>query len=163
MLGRIIRVLIGFALACLAAGVVKVGFVMTPAELSSLPTDVVADRLGKAGELAVRVATHHAVFSAPFALFATVMGEWLNVRSWIYYALAGMAIALIGFLSQYSSEAASQPSIVNNYALTAFLTAGFVAGLVYWMVAGRSAGTAVVGPARGSAGPRPMVATTHRR
>jgi hypothetical protein len=47
---------------------------------------------------------------------------------------------MIGFLTQHSAELPGQPSIMNNYGLTAFITSGFVAGLAYWLFAGRGAG-----------------------
>ena len=68
-----------------------------------------------------------------------MIGEWRGIGSWTYYVLVGIAIAVIGFLAQHASEAAGQASILNNYALSAFLATGFVAGLVYWLFAGRRA------------------------
>ena len=44
-MGRIIRVLIGFAAACLAAAYTKMFFAVTPAEIMDLPSDVAIDRL----------------------------------------------------------------------------------------------------------------------
>lgn len=135
-MGAIIRVLLGFILACIAAGATKVLFAVTPNEI--LNAD--ADLQSRALDWVLLTATHSAVFSAPFALVAAAIGEWQNIRSWTYYAIAGIAIAVAGFIAQHMSEDSTAPSIVNNYALTAFLTTGFVAGLVYWLVAGRKAG-----------------------
>ena len=138
MLGRIFRVLSGFILACLAAGLTKVLFAYTPMELSNLPPEVASDRLA----LALPIGTHTAIFAAPFALVAIAIAEWQRWRDWAYYAAAAMAIALIGFFAQFSTETAAQGwSVVNsNYPLITFLTTGFVAGLVYWLFAGRLAG-----------------------
>ena len=142
MLGRIIRVLFGFIVACLAVGVATVAFVMTPAELASLPLEIAGDRIASGALWALAAATHSAIFSAPFALLTVAIGEWRGISSWTYYTFAAIVISLIGFLAQYSTEAEAQSwSIVNNYALTAFLTAGFIGGFVYWMLAGRSAGS----------------------
>ena len=140
MLGRILRVLIGFALAALAAGLTKVLFAITPAQLSSLPADVLYDRLSKVGEWALLAAIHSAIFAAPFALVGAAIGEWRHLRDWSYYALVAMAIAIIGYLAQYSSEAVGHPTVINNYAMTAYLTTGFVSGVVYWLFSGRFAG-----------------------
>jgi hypothetical protein len=79
------------------------------------------------------------VFSAPFALIAVALGEWQGIRSWLYYVLAGIGIAGAGFFAQYTGEP-DGATIVNDYALRAFLVTGVVAGLVYWAVAGRRAG-----------------------
>lgn len=140
MISALFRVLAGFALACLAVGLTKVAFVITPAELAALSGQVFSDRLGTFGMLTLLAATHSAIFAAPFALIAAVIGEWQSIRNPMYYAAAGVAIALGGFLAQYSSETGAAGSIANNYALKAFLTAGFVGGIAYWLVSGRVAG-----------------------
>lgn len=138
MIGRLLRVLCGFLLACLAAGLTKVLFAYSPAELSGMLPEVASQRLS----IALPVATHIAIFSAPFALVAVAVSEWLGVREWAYYGVAAIAIALIGFFAQYQSETSTQGwSILNsNYPLITFLTTGFVGGLVYWLFSGRLAG-----------------------
>jgi hypothetical protein len=136
----IVRVVLGFAIAAIAAGLTMVLFVTTPVELATSPGD--ADALGAAALLALAVATHAAVFSAPFALVAVAVGERRSIRSWVYYALAGIAIASLGFLAQYSSEVEGPATIFNAYALVAFLTTGLVAGIVFWLLCGRYAGAA---------------------
>lgn len=140
MLGRLLRVLVGFLVACFGAGLTMVLFVLTPTELAGLPPDVASDRVGKASELAAFVGVQTALFSAPFALVVAAVGEALRNRNWTFYTLAGVIIAGLGFLAQHSTEQPGQPTIVNNYALTAFITAGFVGGLLYWLFSGRSAG-----------------------
>lgn len=140
MFGRLLRVLIGFLAACFGAGLTMVLFVLTPAEITGLPPDVASDRMAKATELAAAVGVHTALFAAPFALVVAAVGEALRNRNWTFYALAGLIIAGLGFLAQHSTEAAGQPTIVNNYALTAYITAGFVGGLLYWLLSGRLAG-----------------------
>lgn len=136
MILSVLRVMVGFILACLAGGAVQVLFALTPADLMNRG----ADALAQAGQWSLLAAIHSAVFSAPFALVMVTLGEWRSIRGWLYYAASGVAIAAAGFIAQLSSEGPGQPSIVNNYALTAFLTAGFVAGNVYWLLAGRRAG-----------------------
>lgn len=135
MIVSIFRVLFGFVLACLAAGIVKLGF--------ALPNEVVTDDVDKlmsAAELAALTATHSGVFAAPFALVAAAIGEWQSIRSWVYYTLSGIAIAVAGFIALYSGETTGQATIVNSYGLAAYLTAGLVGGLTYWLIAGRLAG-----------------------
>lgn len=140
MVRRILAMLIGFAFACFAAGLTKVAFWYTPMSLTRLPGDMVADQIAEVVMLAAAIATHSATVAAPFALVGAAIGEWRGIRDWAFYALLGVAIAVVGFFAQYQSEAEGAPTIVNNYALTAFLTAGFVGGLAYWLVAGRRAG-----------------------
>jgi drug/metabolite transporter (DMT)-like permease len=163
MIGRIIRVIFGFALACLAAGLTVVLFVYTPLEL----VDLQSERLSEVGLLSLAAATHSAVFAAPFALIGAGFGEWQRIGSWMYYVLVAIAIAAIGFLAQFWTEAQGEASIVNNYAVTAFLLTGFVAGFVYWLFAGRFAGRRdrepeIIPPPRPAAspnGPSARVAT----
>ncbi len=137
-LGAVLRVLIGFAVACLAAGFVQVLFAVTPAEL------VVAgdDRLGEAATWGLLSATQIAVFAAPFALLAAIVSEWQGIRSFAYHAIVAMAIAVAGFGLIHVTESTSEASIVNSYAMAAYLTSGFVGGLIYWLFAGRSANRA---------------------
>lgn len=140
MLGALLRVLFGFIVACLIAGVATVAFVITPADIVTLQPGLRLERLASAGILSLLAATHSAIFALPFALVAIAIGEWQRLRSWIYYALVGIAIALGGFAAQYLAEVGGQPSIVNDYAFRAFLTVGFFGGLAYWIAAGRRAG-----------------------
>jgi hypothetical protein len=139
-LGTFVRVLFGFIVACLVAGVAIVAFVVTPADIASLPSNVQPERLSSAGMLSLLAATHSAIFAFPWALLAIIIGEWLSVRSWIYYALVGIAIALGGFGAEYLTEVGGEPTIVNDYAFRAFLTVGFFGGFAYWLAAGRRAG-----------------------
>lgn len=134
------RVVAGFIAACLTAGVAKVLFVFPPTDLAALPANAFSDRLADVVVYALLAATHSAIFAAAFVLIASIIGEWFAVRNFAYYAAVGIAIALLGVMAQFESEVAGQPTILNAYALTAFITAGFVAGLAYWLIAGRKAG-----------------------
>lgn len=143
MLVRLLRILLAFALACLAAGLTMILFVFTPVEIIGLPPDVRADRVGKALELAGFVAVQVALFSSPFALLCIALGEMTGLRTSSYYSAVAVVIAAVGYFAQRSTEQIGQPTIANNYALTAFLVSGLVAGLVYWLAAGRYAGRRV--------------------
>lgn len=165
----IARVLAGFILASLVAGLVQLFYVISPHELAVLPTEAVTQRLGDRDPLTLsaEIATHSAIFAGLFALIATAVAEWLEIRSLPYYLMLGIAIALLGFAVQFSSEPGGQATILNNYALQAFTTAGFFSGLAYWLVAGRSAGghagdsddmdTTGVPAAAGKAASRPRI------
>ncbi len=133
----VLRVLVAFALACIAGALVQLGF--------ASPNDVVTDdpnRLSWSVEQVLLAATHAAVFSAPFALVAAAIGEWQSIRSWVYYALAGIAISIAGFIAIYSGETSAANSIVNQYATIAYIASGLLSGLVYWLFSGRYAGDA---------------------
>ena len=128
------RVLLGYLVACFAAGLTTVLFAWTPADLSTMQGEIANDKLA----LAMPVATQIALFSLPFALAAIAYGEWRRWNDWAYYAAAGMAIALFGYLAQYQSEGPSPAWSIasSNYPLIAFLTSGFVGGLAYWILSG---------------------------
>lgn len=136
----LLRNLFGFALAVLAAGATEVLFALPPVGMARGSLEAMAAWLPEAAVLTLAAATHSAIFSCLFALVAILIGEWLGRRQWTFYVLTGIMIGLGGFLSEYAAENASQPTIVNNYALTAFVTAGAVGGLVFWLIAGRFAG-----------------------
>ena len=140
----IFRVLVGYLIACLAAGLTTVLFAWTPSDLANMQGELANDKLA----LAMPVATQIALFAAPFALAAIAYGEWRKWRDWAYYAAAGMAIALFGYLAQYQSEAPSHSWSIaaSNYPLIAFLTSGFVGGLAYWIFSGRLAAMRSVPP-----------------
>lgn len=135
-----VRVLTGFALACLMAGLVQVLFIMTPAQMMQLGAEAFRERAAQAAVLSLLAATHAAIFSVAFLLIAAGIGEWMRVRAPAYYIATGAIIAALGFTAQYASEVAGQPTIFNTYAIFAFIVSGVLAGLVYWLTAGRYAG-----------------------
>jgi hypothetical protein len=144
MLMRVLRILLGFALACVAAAVTLVVFVYAPSDMAGLRHELTGDRLSEAGLFALFI-TPHVLISAAFpAMLVAVFAETRKLASWMFYALAGIATAIGGFLVQYLTEAhlAEAPvrlSIFQAYALIAFLTAGLIGGLVYWAASGRYA------------------------
>lgn len=134
------RVLTGFVLACLVAALVQVLFVSTPAELAAVPAGAFPAEASNTLSLVLKAATHFAIFAIAFALIAAGIAEWLSLRGIGYWLTVGAGIGLLGFIAQFSSEVAGQPTILNSYALQSFLTAGFFGGLTYWMVAGARSG-----------------------
>ena len=140
-MGRFFRVVIGFAAACLAAAYTKLLFAITPAELSALPADQAADRIAWIADKGWQFAILFGLFALPFAIVALAIAEWRGLRSWTYYALVALGIALVGYVAQWQSETSNVAfTVVANYALTSFLTTGFMAGLFYWLFSGRLAG-----------------------
>lgn len=141
MIAAMVRILFGFVLACLAAAITQVLFVITPADLYSLDGDARWQRLGFAGMISLSAATQSAVFALPFAAVAILFGILLGVRGWAFYVFVGLAIALLGFAALYANEDGGQPTIANGYAVAAFAFSGIIAGYVYWLIAGHRAGT----------------------
>ena len=140
MLARILRILIGFALATAAAVVTLVLFVYAPADFTNLSEDLSTDRLAEAGLLALHSIPHVAISAAFPALLAAVFAETRKLGSWLFYAFIGLAIAGGGFLLLYATEPPTRLySVFQAYFLIALLTAGLVGGLVYWSLSGRYA------------------------
>ncbi len=137
MLFGLIRAVLGFAAACLVAGVTQVAFATVMPNLASVFSSGWIERIGPTVALILYATALSAVFAAPFALVAIALGRWQRFSGWIYYALAGVGIGLGGFLVLQAGEVRGQPTIVNTYALMAYVTAGLLAGVVYWLLAGR--------------------------
>lgn len=134
-LGAIVRIVLGFAAACLAAGFIQVLFAVTPAELVAAGEA----RWSAAINWALLSSAHIAVFAAPFALISISASEWLGIRSFAYHTIIAMCIAVVGFGLILMTEAPSEASIVNSYAMAAYLTSSFIAGFLYWVLSGRLA------------------------
>jgi hypothetical protein len=130
----ILRVVLGYVVAALIAGLVQTLFVVTPQDLWAAP-----DRLGEIALLSAMAGTLSGIFALPFALPVIAVVEWLGARSWIGYALAGIGVAMAGFIVLIAAEPPDR-TILNDYAFRAFLTSGFFGGLTYWAIAGRRAG-----------------------
>ena len=120
MLAAVFRCLAGYVVACIAAGVIQVSFVLPPSELV--------------------FTLHSGIFGAPFATIALVVAEWRRLRSPIYYAAAGFGISMVGYLTQITGHGFEQSVAVILYLLAGFAAAGVTAGLAYWLLAGRHAG-----------------------
>lgn len=140
-LSTIARVMFGFLLASLAAGLVTVMFVTTPIDVLTEPIERLPKTAGETIELGLLAATHLGIFASVFVLIVAILSESFSVRSLTFYLFAGVAISMLGFVAQYASEVVGQPTtILNNYAVKAFLTIGFFGGFFYWLAAGQFAG-----------------------
>ena len=84
MILSVFRVLIGFALACIAAAIVQLAFATPNDVLDGRCRPAVLERRAGAAR-----GDPWRRFLAPFALVAAAIGEWQSIRSWVYYALAG--------------------------------------------------------------------------
>lgn len=136
MLGRALVIVLSFAIAAVVAVIVLFvlgsawagGAIHEFAEGDPLLEDV----SGFLGIIVFTGAVGPALTALP-GLVAVVIGEVLRLRSWIYYVLAGGAsLAVIPIL--IAPEARGAPAA--DY-MTIFASAGFAAGFVYWLLAGR--------------------------
>ncbi len=134
MLRSALRVLVGFAGACLVAGATQVLLVVDAAGIFSSRESAAA-----AGLLTAMAATQAATFALPFSVIAIGVSEAFALRGWLTFTLWGVLIALSAYATIVAGEGGSI-SLRNSYALWAFVASGLTAGLTYWLIAGRTAG-----------------------
>ena len=135
-MSSLLRIVFAFALACLAAGLVQVLFVKTPADLLALPIHDRAPFLESAGRLTLVAATQSAYFAAPFALIAVITSYALGIKNRWFYTLTGLAIAALALFALFRLEPDNTPTLLNSRAALAFGLSGLIGGWVYAYCAG---------------------------
>jgi hypothetical protein len=134
LIGRLFVILFGFLAACLVAGMIVVVAVLFPefSDLGSGPVDP--------GALNI-VLGFGFIFISGFALLPAMITEAFYVRGLLTYAVGGGLVGLACYLGlvPFDTETLRFDGIVRRH-LEIMTGAGIVAGLVYWMIAGRNAG-----------------------
>jgi len=144
LIGRLFVVLFAFLVACFVAGMIVVGAIMFPefSDLGAGPVDP--------GVLNV-VLGFGFIFVSGFALvpamIVVAITEAFYIRSALVYAVGGGLVGLACYLGlvPFDTEQLRFEGIVRRH-LEIMTGAGIVAGFVYWMIAGRSAGAWRVPP-----------------
>jgi hypothetical protein len=152
LIGRLFVILFGFLAACLVAGAIVVVAVLFPefSDLGNGPIDPDAFNI---------VLGFGFIFVSGFALLPAMLvvaiTETFYVRGALTYAIGGGLVGLACYLGLIPFDPATLrfEGIVRRH-LEIMTGAGIVAGLVYWMIAGRNAG-AWRKPARPLYSPRP--------
>ncbi len=135
---RILTVIVGYILACIAASIVLTIGTLTPQwdDLSSLglPSAVLWSVVGVGAAFIAAIAT-------PPAVLVIAMAEGFAWRSGLVYAVLGGILALslssgLDFAS-YAGDPAS--SLAREREVIA--AAGIAGGFIYWLWAGRRAGS----------------------
>jgi len=138
LIGRLFVILFGFLAACLVAGMIVVGAIMFPefSDLGAGPVDP--------GALDVLLGFGF-IFVSGFALLPAMIvvaiTESFHIRGALTYAVGGGLVGLACYLGlvPFDPETLRFEGIVRRH-LEIMTGAGIVAGVVYWMVAGRNAG-----------------------
>ncbi|OCK57543.1 hypothetical protein [Bradyrhizobium sp. LMTR 3] len=138
LIGRIFVILFAFLAACFVAGMIVVGAVLYPefSDLGSGPIDQ--------GALDV-VLGFGFIFLSGFALLpalvVVLITEAFYIRSVLAYAVGGGIVGAACYLGlvPFDPETLTFDGIVRRH-LEIMTGAGIVAGLVYWLIAGRTAG-----------------------
>jgi len=143
---RVAAVLLAFLLACVTAIIVLflVGAEWAARELAAQSARDSA--MPSPGE---EVLFHGIGFIAFFAqvaptlsilpgLVAAIAGEVAKIRAVLYYVVTG-GFAMIVMPLAYIMQNVPAEAVPSIQYLTIYATAGFAAGLIYWLVAGRNA------------------------
>ena len=138
LIGRLFVILFGFLAACLVAGMIVVAAIMFPefSDLGAGPVDP--------GALNILLGFGF-IFVSGFALLPAMIvvaiTEAFYIRGALTYAVGGGVVGLACYLGLVPFDPATLrfDGIVRRH-LEIMTGAGIVAGLVYWMIAGRSAG-----------------------
>src|SRR6202048_2094892 len=138
LIGRLFVILFAFLAASMVAGMIVIGAIMFP-EFSDLGTGPVDP-----GALNIMLGFGF-IFISGFALLPAMIvvaiTEAFYVRSALTYAVGGALVGLACYLGLVPFDPATLrfDGIVRRH-LEIMTGAGIVAGLVYWMIAGRNAG-----------------------
>lgn len=138
LIGRLFVILFGFLAACLVAGMILVGALLLP-QFSDLG-------VGQVDEGALNIILGMGfIFVSGFALLPALIvaaiTEAFHIRGALTYAVGGALIGLACYLSlvPFDPNTLEFEGIVQRH-LEIMTGVGIVAGLVYWMIAGRNAG-----------------------
>ena len=138
LIGRLFVVFFGFLAACFAAGTIVVVAVLYP-EFSDFGR-------GEIDQSAINIVLGFGfIFLSGFALLpaliVVLVTEAFYIRGVLTYAVGGAAVGAACYLGlvPFDTQTLQFDGIVRRH-LEIMTGAGIVAGLVYWMIAGRSAG-----------------------
>lgn len=138
LIGRLVVIFLAFLLACFAAGAIVVVAVLYP-EFSDLGVREIDDS-------AISVVLGFGfIFLSGFALLpaliVVLITEAFYIRGMLTYAVGGAIVGAACYLGlvPFDTNTMQFDGIVHRH-LEIMTGAGIVAGLVYWMIAGRNAG-----------------------
>jgi hypothetical protein len=153
LIGRLFVILFAFLAACFVAGMIVVAAIMFPefSDLGAGPVDP--------GVLNV-ILGFGFIFVSGFALVPAMVvvaiTEAFYIRGVLTYAVGGGLVGLACYLGlvPFDAEQLRFEGIVRRH-LEIMTGAGIVAGVVYWMIAGRNAGAWRIPPPKLQPPPMP--------
>jgi hypothetical protein len=137
LIGRLFVILFAFLASCLVAGIIVVGAVLFPEF-----TDLGIGQLDPAVNVIVGIGF---IFISGFALLPAMIvaaiTEAFYIRNVLVYAVGGALVGAACYLGliPFDPDTMHFDGIIRRH-LEIMTGAGIVAGLVYWMIAGRNAG-----------------------
>jgi hypothetical protein len=138
LIGRLFLIAFGFLAACLVAGMIVVTAVLFP-EFSDIGTS------GLDQSVIQVLIGFGFIFISGFALLPAaiiaLLTEAFSIRSVLAYAIGGALVGAACYLSlvPFDTDTWRFDGIVRRH-LEIMTGAGIVAGLMYWVIAGRTAG-----------------------
>ena len=138
LIGRLFMILFGFLASCLVAGMIVVVAVLFPefSDLGEGPIDTGAFNI---------IFGFGFIFISGFALvpamLVALVTEAFYIRGALTYAVGGGLVGLACYLGlvPFDPDTLHFEGIVRRH-LEIMTGAGIVAGVIYWMIAGRNAG-----------------------
>jgi hypothetical protein len=137
LIGRLFVILFAFLAACLVAGMIVVGAVLFPEF-----TDLGIGNLDPAVNVVIGLGF---IFISGFALLPAMLvaaiTEAFYIRSVLAYAVGGALVGAACYLGliPFDPDTMRFDGIIRRH-LEIMTGAGIVAGLIYWVIAGRNAG-----------------------
>jgi hypothetical protein len=137
LIGRLFVILFAFLAACLVAGMIVIGAVLFPEF-----TDLGIGNIDPAVNVVIGLGF---IFISGFALLPAMLvaaiTEAFYIRSVLAYAVGGALVGAACYLGliPFDPDTMRFDGIVRRH-LEIMTGAGIVAGLIYWMIAGRNAG-----------------------
>ena len=138
LIGRLFVIFFAFCVACMVGGAIVTFSILFP-ELSAMDTGIVNPD-------AINILVGFGfIFFSGFALIpaliVVVITEAFNIRAVLAYAIGGGVVGLACYLGliPYDPATMTFDGIVRRH-LEVMTGAGIIAGLIYWVIAGRNAG-----------------------
>jgi hypothetical protein len=138
VLGRLIMVPLGFILATIMAAAVLISLGAERVTHAVHGRDVDIDAWFSMFSLAQETIVLFSTFTVIPAILLVIVGEIARIRSSIYYIVGGGAVLAAWPLMNRFGAIGQDPTKLADL-WTVFATAGFAAGFIYWLVAGRRA------------------------
>ncbi len=137
LIGRVLWVMLAFLIACVAAATVTTLGLMLP-ELST------ATPMPGGSDAALWMIALTFVLFAGYALIPAMLlialAEGFRLRSFLFYSIAGAVMALLLNAGGSVGPGATLRRLPLDHDREVLLASGIAGGLIYWALAGRSAG-----------------------
>jgi hypothetical protein len=138
LLARIFVVIFGFLMACVAAAMVVTFALLLPGWTELMDEQIAHQSLAVVVGLS---AVFFSVYAMLPAMLVIALAEGFRLRSVLFYALAGAALALLSAFGWDLRLLRAAGDGFGGRGPEVMAGAGIVAGFVYWALAGRNAGS----------------------